>query len=278
MTRFSIITPVFNGSDYIEALILSVLQQTNDSYEHIIIDDGSTDDGKTTEILARYPHLCWWARVNRGQYASMNEGLEAAHGEWVCFISADDLMTPGTLLAVDDFIKIHPHADVIYGRTIYIDVHGSTHEAQHAFRHVPTSLYAYLLGISHCSMYVRRNTLLEKGLKFDETLRYNGDYDWILNLIRNKLRFEFIDRELSQVRIHEQRASAVFEKQMIKERQLIFDRYKIKPWLYRSASLFMRLHSASSKAIYTSKKSGIKAALTRFSRWFWKKITPTPHV
>jgi glycosyltransferase involved in cell wall biosynthesis len=278
MIRFSIITPVYNGAEYIEALIQSVLQQTHDSFEHIIIDDGSMDDGKTAAILANYSHVRWWSRANRGQYATMNEGLEAAHGEWVCFISADDLMSPGALAAVDAFIKSHLTADVIYGRTAYIDIHGSRYEAQHAFRHIPTKLYPYLLGISHCSMYVRKSILLAKELKFDETLRYNGDYDWILSLIRRKLVFEFIDRDLSQVRIHPQRASAIFEKQMIEERRQVFTHHRINPWLYKGASFLMRLHSATSKAIATLKRSGIRATLIRFSRWFREKITSTTHL
>jgi glycosyltransferase involved in cell wall biosynthesis len=278
MINFSIITPVFNGAEYIEALIQSVLQQSYDSFEHIIIDDGSSDGGGTTSILAQYPHLRWWSRANRGQYFTMNEGLEAAQGEWVCFISADDLMSAGSLAAVDAFIKNHLNTDVIYGRTTYIDVHGSKHEAQHPFRHVPTKLFPYLLGISHCSMYVRRGTLLDEGLEFDETLRYNGDYDWILRLTRKKLHFEYIARELSQVRIHTKRASAVFEKQMIEERKLIFTRYAVKPWLYRTASILMRLHSASSKAISTFRTSGMKAVMIRFSRWLREKVVKTTSV
>ncbi|MBE3118290.1 MAG: glycosyltransferase, partial [Candidatus Atribacteria bacterium] len=93
----SIITPVYNGAAFIEELILSVQRQDYPNIEHIIIDDGSRDDGATIAILKRYPHLRWWSRENKGQYATMNEGLEAAKGEFVCFISADDLLTPGAV-------------------------------------------------------------------------------------------------------------------------------------------------------------------------------------
>ena len=54
----SIITPVYNGAEYLEELIISVRDHQDYPYiEHIIIDDGSTDDGETVSILKKYPHL-----------------------------------------------------------------------------------------------------------------------------------------------------------------------------------------------------------------------------
>ena len=48
------------------------------NFEHIVIDDGSQDDGKTAANLKRFNHLKRWNRENKGQYATMNEGLIAA--------------------------------------------------------------------------------------------------------------------------------------------------------------------------------------------------------
>jgi glycosyltransferase involved in cell wall biosynthesis len=58
----SIMTPVYNGSKYIEELILSVKSQDYTEIEHIVIDDGSADNGATVDILKRYPHVRWWSR------------------------------------------------------------------------------------------------------------------------------------------------------------------------------------------------------------------------
>jgi glycosyltransferase involved in cell wall biosynthesis len=77
----SIITPVYNGREYLEELIQSVLNQSYPKIEHLIIDDGSEDGGATLSILKRYPHLRWWSRENKGQYSTMNEGLLEAKGE-----------------------------------------------------------------------------------------------------------------------------------------------------------------------------------------------------
>ena len=71
----TIITPVYNGAEYLDELIQSVLRQDYPNIEHLIIDDGSQDGGATVSVLQKYPHLRWWSRENKGQYATMNEGL-----------------------------------------------------------------------------------------------------------------------------------------------------------------------------------------------------------
>ena len=58
---FSIITPVFNGSEFFEALILSVKDQEEQDFEHIIINDGSTDE-EIPRIIKKHPHLKAWSR------------------------------------------------------------------------------------------------------------------------------------------------------------------------------------------------------------------------
>ena len=83
---------------------------------------GLTDDGATIAILKRYPHLRWWSRENKGQYATMNEGLEAAKGEFVCFISADDLLAPGAVKIAIKHLMQHPELDGLYGRALIIDI------------------------------------------------------------------------------------------------------------------------------------------------------------
>lgn len=113
----SIITPVYNGQKYLAELIESVREQAYPNIEHIIIDDGSTDDGATLAILRHYPHLRWWSRENRGQYATMNEGLESAKGELVCFVSADDVLLPGAIRCVVEILRRNPEFDGLCGLT-----------------------------------------------------------------------------------------------------------------------------------------------------------------
>ena len=86
----SIITVVFNGDEYIEQTINSVISQSYDNVEYIIIDGGSTD--KTLDIIKKYENQIdyWVSESDRGIYDAMNKGTSLANGEWLNFMNAGD--------------------------------------------------------------------------------------------------------------------------------------------------------------------------------------------
>jgi len=223
----SIITPVYNGSKYLEELVLSVKSQDYPQIEHIVIDDGSRDNGATVAILKRYAHLHWWSRENRGQYATMNEGLLAAKGVFVCFVSADDKLSSGAVKSAVEFFLNHPEFDGVFGITNYIDVNSKDYPYPVPFQKAPISFYPYFAHISHCSLYLRNSSLQKHGLLFDPSLRYVGDYDWMIRIYKSRLRVGMINRELSQVRIHENQASQKFLAESTKEKQTVIEAHKI---------------------------------------------------
>lgn len=207
----SIITPVYNGSKYLEDLIQSVLNQSYPNIEHIIIDDGSEDDGATVAILRKYPHLRWWSRANRGQYATMNDGLGAAQGEVVCFVSADDLVSPDAVKIAVKHMSEHPLFDGVFGITNYIDQNGNDYPYWIPFRFAPINFYPYFAHISHCSLYIKKKSIRQHGLSFDPSLRFVGDYEWIIRINKARLRIGVIRRELSKVRMHQDQTSLKYK-------------------------------------------------------------------
>jgi glycosyltransferase involved in cell wall biosynthesis len=181
----SIITPVFNGAEYLDELIKSVVEQDYPHIEHIIIDDGSTDNGATVRVLKRYPHLRWWSRENKGQYATLNEGLAAARGAIIGVISADDkYLTPSTLSSVVQYWQMHPEYGCIYGRTLRMDRKGDMLPLDPTLRAepFPSWFLRYSLLLQHCSLFVHRTLVVDKKIGFDPTFRYAGDWDWIIRL------------------------------------------------------------------------------------------------
>jgi glycosyltransferase involved in cell wall biosynthesis len=255
----SIVTPVFNGAKYLDELIQSILSQDYPNIEHLIIDDGSTDNGATITVLARYSHLRWWSRENRGQYATMNEGLAAARGEFVCFVSADDLVTPGAVRHVVEFMRQHPEDDGITGLTQYVNEKGECY-VNPPFQTAPIRYYAYLFQISHCSLYLKREQLIRDNLLFDPGLHYVGDYDWILRVL-GKLRIYQDSSYLSSVRIHEAQTSILHRRKMLEEQRRVIANRRINPMAFEiGRDLYIGIHDLK-KLHYALRKKGLKGGM-----------------
>lgn len=94
MLQLSIITPVFNRADCIERCIESIATQNTASIEHVIVNDGSTDEtGEICERLAKvYPHIKYIdLQKNFGVNYAFNRGIEASSGDFVSFLGSDDI-------------------------------------------------------------------------------------------------------------------------------------------------------------------------------------------
>jgi glycosyltransferase involved in cell wall biosynthesis len=119
--KISIITPSFNQGNYIEATILSILNQNYPNLEYIVIDGGSTDH--SVDIIRRYENqLAYWvSEPDDGQTHALNKGFHKATGDILCWLCADDLYEPWTLTEVADFFQTHPKAQFVYGNALWID-------------------------------------------------------------------------------------------------------------------------------------------------------------
>jgi len=215
--KISIITPAYNAFPYIKTLIESVLLQNYPNFEHIIIDDGSTDNGKTKGVLSSYDHLIWWSRKNKGQYPTMNEGFLKAKGDIFCFISADDEITPNTFWNVKDYFDTRPGIDGLYGNYSYIDSSGKRLPTFQLFKNSNIKLYPYSYHVSHSSLYLKRSSIIDSQIYFNEQLRYVGDYDWITRLVKAGLEIERYNANLSLIRVHGLQTSSIFSKEMREE-------------------------------------------------------------
>jgi glycosyltransferase involved in cell wall biosynthesis len=238
----SIITTVYNSAKYLDDLIRSVQTQDYPNIEHIIIDDGSTDDGATVAVLKKYPHLRWWSRENRGQYATMNEGFLAARGEYVSFISADDLIMPGAIPSVIKTFQENPDYDGVAGLTHFITGDGLPYPIKFPFQTAPIRYYAFFSHISHCSLYLSRERILQEKMFFDPALRFVGDYDWLLRVFA-KLRIYQTKLYLSTVRIHSEQTSARYKQVMGKEHQRVISFHHINKLKYKFfTGIYIAIH------------------------------------
>jgi glycosyltransferase involved in cell wall biosynthesis len=98
--RISIVTAVYNGEQYLEETIRSILDQDYPNLEYVIVDDGSTDG--TREIIQKYEkRLAWWtSQKNQGMYRSLNTGFAHTTGELMGWLNAADKLHTASLFAI----------------------------------------------------------------------------------------------------------------------------------------------------------------------------------
>jgi glycosyltransferase involved in cell wall biosynthesis len=267
----SIITPVYNGSEFLEELIKSVLNQDYPNIEHIIIDDGSQDNGATISILRKYSHLRWWSHAKQGQYATMNEGISTAQGEFICFVSADDIISPGAVSAAVDCLSAHPSLDGIFGLTSFMDSPGNVLAYPLPFRRAPIRFHAYFAHIAHCSFYIRRASLQRHNLYFDSSLKYTGDYDWIIRISKSGLNTRAMKRELSRVRLHQNQTTQMQTAACKAERSDVLKKHGLNTASYFLLSTVYTLLSRLRKAGLIYKNAGIMGIYQKLRAWYTYK-------
>ena len=120
----SIITVVYNGEKHLEETIQSVINQTYDNVEYIIIDGGSTDG--TLEIIKKYEDKIdyWVSEKDRGMYNALNKGFSCANGEYLGWLNADDTLFPNAFKDIYAVFKIFPDIQWITGRRVILNAHG----------------------------------------------------------------------------------------------------------------------------------------------------------
>jgi glycosyltransferase involved in cell wall biosynthesis len=119
----SVITVFLNAKRFLEEAAASVFAQTYPHWEYLLVDDGSTDRSVeiARSVTERHPDRVRYLehpnRENRGISASRNLGVREAHGEFVCFLDADDVYRPGKLENQVRLLQEHSSAAMVYGVT-----------------------------------------------------------------------------------------------------------------------------------------------------------------
>ena len=121
MTRVDVIVPCYNYGSMLEACVQSIVAQHGVSVRVFIVDDASSDE--TPEVGRRLARAdlrveYWRHSVNQGHIHSYNEALARVTGDYCVILSADDLLTPGSLLRATRIMDAHPQVGLAYGRDI----------------------------------------------------------------------------------------------------------------------------------------------------------------
>ena len=120
----SIVLPTYNCAAFLPHSIGSILAQIYNSYEIIVVDDGSTDN--TKEVLYPFMQRIKYILLeqNKGLPTARNIGILSAHGKYIAFIDADDLWLPEKLQTDIEYFETHPEVSMVYSKHLNIDQNG----------------------------------------------------------------------------------------------------------------------------------------------------------
>lgn len=188
--KITIVTVCYNASAMIESTIQSVLAQTYQNIEYIVIDGGSADG--TVDIIKKYEHSIskWISEPDRGIYDAMNKGIELATGDYINFMNAGDAFYDDKVIS-NIFESTDNIGDVIFGNAICLFRNGLIQIQGKSFNkndiHLP---------FVHQSSFVR--AILAKEYLFNLKYKIAADYDFFYRIYLNKYTFQYFDMPISR--------------------------------------------------------------------------------
>lgn len=187
--KITVITVVYNGIDYIEDTILSVINQDYSNIEYIIID-GKSDDG-TMDIVEKYATKIsyWVSESDNGIYDAMNKGIKVATGDWIIFMNCGDYFFSSDIIT-QVFSQMLIGIDVVYGGAWVRSMWGE-------FQINPCIPKNIWKGFVHQSVFVKCEVC--KDMLFDVDIKAASDYDFIYKLYIGGKRFQMLDLIISNI-------------------------------------------------------------------------------
>lgn len=182
----SIVTPNYNYAGYIKETIASVVTQDYGCVEHVIVDDGSTDN--SVELIqscaAIYPdRIRLITQENAGQTAAVNRALREARGEFIGWLNSDDTYCAGVFKKVAALFAADPDLDIVYGDFNVVDPEGRRiyRFRKITFRHFIATMQGFGVLLTSNAIFWRARLMARVGY-LDESLDYAMDCEFFSRL------------------------------------------------------------------------------------------------
>lgn len=209
----SVVIPVYNSEKYLEECLNSVLDQTYENIEIIVVDDGSTDS--SPDILKKYSDsVIVLSQKNGGLASALNLGISKMNGNWLKWFSPDDIMFPNTLEQLVDAAKYFSDNVIVYSNWQIINENGNI--LRDFFESNYNELPKFDFNVRLLSgQQINVNTslipfsLMKKGCDFRDLKEPVAiDYDFFLRAaLLFDIKFYFIEKPLIGYRIHSNQLS-----------------------------------------------------------------------
>lgn len=200
--KVSIIIPVYNGADFLSQAIDSARSQTYPNIEILVVDDGSID--QTWEVIQSYGQcVTGYRKENGGVASALNWGIQHSTGNYIAWLSHDDMFEPNKIAAQVEFLQKKPDFIACYTDFIVVDAQGHFHHRitspwfprQEALR----QLFAWMY-INGSTTLIRRECFDLIGF-YNESCRYTQDFDMWVRILR-KAEIGKLEETLVRSRTH----------------------------------------------------------------------------
>ena len=203
----SVIVATYNRANLLPETIDSILAQTFQNFELIVVDDGSTDN--TRAVLERYgSRLRYFHQPNKGASAARNFGVGHARTSWIAFQDSDDLSTPTHLEALIGYVRQFPGYGMVFANGGYVGGAQHRHETI-----IPAAISRRLQGqeVTLVDLFEKSLVRLQASIiaktayesigGMDESLQICEDLDFFFRLI-TRYRIAYLDRVVFLYRTH----------------------------------------------------------------------------
>jgi glycosyltransferase involved in cell wall biosynthesis len=214
--KVSICVPTYNRKEYLKETLDSILAQTYNNYEIIVVDDGSTDGTEDMIKQLGVPITYHW-QENGGDAAARNKLIELARGQYISFIDSDDLLFPDAIERLVKVVETETGDVIAYGSYVRIDQDGNVYgkcKRKLYSGNITNHLFQTIIVHSCGSMFPRK--MLKDAVNFDTSLKVCSDYDLWLSL-STKYKFVALPCPTFQRRRHSDNLSIVSFKNCLTE-------------------------------------------------------------
>jgi glycosyltransferase involved in cell wall biosynthesis len=209
----SVLMPVYNGEKYLNQAIDSILNQTYQNFEFLLINDGSTDTSRA--IILNYSD----ARIryleneqNFGLIQTLNRGIAEANGSYIARMDADDVSRADRLLKQVDFLESNPSYGIVGSWCTVINTSKKIeYHTSHASLQFALLNYCCFV---HPSVMIRKSVLTENQLYFDSHFVHSEDYEFWTRLLTITKAANLPDYLLAY-REHEHQISSIYREEQM---------------------------------------------------------------
>jgi len=197
---FSVIVPVFNGEKYIGEALSSVFADSFDSFEVIVVDDGSTDN--TEEIAKSFPGVKYYYQPNQGVAVAVNNGIGKAKGKYLSFLGSDDIWMPGRFARSFELLESRPDLLVIMGQLIMFLEEGCIRP-----KNIPEEWIEKQMDSAGTGVMTARHAVFKQVGLFNPSYRTGSDIEWLLRAKEMLIDIENVPILFLRRRLHDNNIS-----------------------------------------------------------------------